>query len=533
MLAASVCRRTLPPSLVRSFAVESVSSSSSELPPPHQPPPPQSSKPRTRLRPHPRPAAPQQYSQPLHLPPSFGKNQVLTVSDSTRALLEEIVSEFHAPIRYAFAYGSGVFEQDGYAVKAPGTAAQASERPMVDFMFAVSHPDHWHSINMTQNPSHYTLHSRMLGSNYVSRVQEINPGIWFNAYVPMKGVVREYTFRTREVLTLVHVQTIKYGVTTVDNLCSDLLNWRSLYLAGRMHKPLRIIKDDARVRLTQQVNLVSAIRTALLSLPAEFSETELFERITGMSYAGDPRMLLPAENRGKVGNIVRKQAPQFKELYHRLVTGLPGVHWSPHSSVIHQDASPESRSALLRKLPSNLLTRVRGNYDHVQPPLDSDESAYWVRMAGSENLPQVLSKGSLCSRYFLLSTNEHALSRDDQHRQIPSHDPVAQGDHQRRHRQESQVQLRQDVEVVAGRQGEGFSVRWFLAFHSPCVLVCCRIFRASSSASYTTLMDIMHDAAHKYYISNNLHLHLWRWVARSLTCLLLRNVRESLSPREG
>lgn len=296
------------------------------------------------------------------------------MSDSTRALLEEIVSEFHAPIRYAFAYGSGVFEQDGYAVKAPGTAAQASERPMVDFMFAVSHPDHWHSINMTQNPSHYTLHSRMLGSNYVSRVQEINPGIWFNAYVPMKGV------------------TIKYGVTTVDNLCSDLLNWRSLYLAGRMHKPLRIIKDDARVRLTQQVNLVSAIRTALLSLPAEFSETELFERITGMSYAGDPRMLLPAENRGKVGNIVRKQAPQFKELYHRLVTGLPGVHWSPHSSVIHQDASPESRSALLRKLPSNLLTRVRGNYDHVQPPLDSDESAYWVRMAGSENLPQVLSK---------------------------------------------------------------------------------------------------------------------------------------------
>jgi translocator assembly and maintenance protein 41 len=39
-----------------------------------------------------------------------------------------------------------------------------------------------------------------------------------------------------------------------------------------MHKPIRIIKDDARVRLTQQVNLTSAIRTALLTLPETFEE---------------------------------------------------------------------------------------------------------------------------------------------------------------------------------------------------------------------------------------------------------------------
>ena len=93
-----------------------------------------------------------------------------------------------------------------------------------------------------------------------------------------------------------------------------MLNWNTLYLAGRMHKPIRIIKDDARVRLTQQVNLTSAIRSALLTLPETFSETELFERIAGFSYAGDLRMKLPAENRGKVGNIVRKQSPQCKEL---------------------------------------------------------------------------------------------------------------------------------------------------------------------------------------------------------------------------
>jgi translocator assembly and maintenance protein 41 len=181
----------------------------------------------------------------------------------------------------------------------------------------------------------------------------------------------------------------------VDNLCSDLLNWRTLYLAGRMHKPLRIIKDDARVRLTQQVNLTSAVRVALLTLPESFSETELFETITRISYAGDPRMMLPAENRGKVGNIVRKQGPQFKELYHRLVTGLPGVHWPMSLHTIQQDVSPHARAALLRKLPSNLLTKVKNNSDirSATSSAPEDDSAYWIQLASHDKLGDVLTQG--------------------------------------------------------------------------------------------------------------------------------------------
>jgi mitochondrial translocator assembly and maintenance protein 41 len=195
----------------------------------------------------------------------------------------------------------------------------------------------------------------------------------------------------------------------VDNLCSDLLNWRSLYLAGRMHKPLRIIKDDARVRLTQQVNLTSAVRAALLTLPHEFSETELFERIAGISYFGDPRMILPAENRGKVGNIVRKQTSQFKELYHRLVTGLPGVHWPAHLETIEQDVTPHARSAHLKKLPSNLLSSVRNYYsDACLPSIEADESAYWVRLAGDKQLPKVIHDGDFHLHYFMFTILIHS-----------------------------------------------------------------------------------------------------------------------------
>lgn len=273
-------------------------------------------------------------------------------------LLESIVSRFNAPIRYAFAYGSGVFEQDGYA---------SGKKPMIDFVFAVNHSSHWHSINMSQFPGHYPLYSRALGSDFVSRVQEVSPGLWFNTYVPMDDV------------------TIKYGVTTVDNLCSDLLNWNTLYLAGRMHKPIRIIKDDPRVRLTQQVNLTSAIRAALLTLPEKFSETQLFERIAGISYGGDIRMFLPAENRNKVGNIVQKQGPQFKELYYRLVTGLPGVDWKDHCTSIVQDTSPNARLAHLRKLPSGLLKGI------ASPPQHPEESAeYWAKLSARSDLASLV-----------------------------------------------------------------------------------------------------------------------------------------------
>ena len=53
-----------------------------------------------------------------------------------------------------------------------------------------------------------------------------------------------------------------------------------------------------------------------------------------------------AENRNKVANIVQAQSTQFKELYHRLAVGLPGVHW-PLSSTRIQVRAPHLASLAL------------------------------------------------------------------------------------------------------------------------------------------------------------------------------------------
>ena len=175
-------RHIASPSIpIRSLSIETTSSSDIPHPPPPPSKPPTAKPPRTRLSPAPRPAIPHRHQALPHLPPTFGQNQLLSVPNSTRALLESIAADFDAPIRYAFAYGSGVFEQDGYE----------SEKgaPMLDFIFAVTHPAHFHSINMSQHPSHYAMYARTLGSSFVTRVQEIGPGVWFNAFVKAKGRV--------------------------------------------------------------------------------------------------------------------------------------------------------------------------------------------------------------------------------------------------------------------------------------------------------------------------------------------------------
>ena len=52
----------------------------------------------------------------------------------------------------------------------------------------------------------------------------------------------------------------------------------------------------------------AALTLALLLLPPRFSELDLWTRIAGLSYAGDPRMSVPgAENPDKVKNIVSGQ----------------------------------------------------------------------------------------------------------------------------------------------------------------------------------------------------------------------------------
>ncbi|KZF25197.1 mitochondrial matrix Mmp37 [Xylona heveae TC161] len=299
---------------------------------------------------------------------NFGFNQHMIINAEFKEALRQILWQFRAPIRYAFAYGSGVFPQSKEAASSGPSSvhpsassaigkAQLGEGKMIDFIFGVSYTQHWHSLNIQQHRDHYSALGS-LGSGIVSRVQDrYGAGVYFNPYVTVNGTL------------------IKYGVVNIDTLCRDLSEWDTLYLAGRLHKPVKILRDDPRVRLANQVNLLSAVRTALLLLPPTFTEHDLYSTIAGISYMGDPRMSLPTENRQKVNNIVTNQLANFRYLYAPLIENLPNVSfkdprcsrpgWEDDTSTnasLEQDMDPFKRGNMVRRLPKAFRNKLYLQY---------------------------------------------------------------------------------------------------------------------------------------------------------------------------
>lgn len=196
-------------------------------------------------------------------------------------LMQKILSNFpKTGMRLAFAYGSGVFQQHGNA---------DVSKNMIDFVFAVDDSVEWHQENLKHNRKHYSSLA-FLGPTNISHIQErFGARIYYNTLVKCEDRV------------------IKYGTISTRCLVDDLLDWESLYVSGRLHKPVEILHlDRTATELTRAMtsNLQSAVHASLLLLPEEFTEMELFTTVAGLSYNGDFRMKV-GEDRNKVNRLMR------------------------------------------------------------------------------------------------------------------------------------------------------------------------------------------------------------------------------------
>jgi len=370
----------------------------------------------------------------------FGHNQHIKVNEDFKEALRQILWQFRAPIRYAFAYGSGVFGQKSGSKRSddlsphphPPKAVEDWQKggaKIIDFIFGVSHTQHWHSLNLTQYPEHYSgVRYLPYNSAAISSLQDsFGAGVYFNPYITVNGTM------------------IKYGVVNLDTLSKDLSEWNTLYLAGRLQKPVKILRDDPRIRLANQVNLISALRTALLMLPENFTERQLYEHIAGLSYSGDPRMnsFIASENPNKVSNIVGAQLPGFRQLYVPLIHNLPNVSfvdprtpnefaWEKEDAVRHtgnvanldnvlggedglqlqQDMDPRRRGNMVRRLPNAFREKIYYQYkkkfaipgaafsDILEEAANEDPSGFKRReageferrVAGDADLPETMAR---------------------------------------------------------------------------------------------------------------------------------------------
>lgn len=100
------------------------------------------------------------------------------------------------------------------------------------------------------------------------------------------------------------IQVIKYGVVNIRTFRKDLLDWNSLYLAGRLHKPVHMFLTSSQIMEAQRGNLENAFRAALLLCPKYFTMSQLLKVICSLSYIGDIRLGF-AEDSAKVERIVK------------------------------------------------------------------------------------------------------------------------------------------------------------------------------------------------------------------------------------
>ncbi|XP_035221451.1 phosphatidate cytidylyltransferase, mitochondrial-like isoform X4 [Stegodyphus dumicola] len=177
----------------------------------------------------------------------------------TTKLLEQIVSKFPQQFSLVFAYGSAVFPQNKELLR---------QGNMIDFIFSVDDPVKWHQLNLKINSKHYSL-AKFGGAEFIRSVQEnFGANVYFNTMVEVEN------------------KLIKYGVVSTNHLVEDLLDWQTLYVSGRLHKPVKIISNSNNEDLTRALhtNLQSALHASLLSLPETFSEEQLYHKISELSY---------------------------------------------------------------------------------------------------------------------------------------------------------------------------------------------------------------------------------------------------------
>ena len=187
----------------------------------------------------------------------------------------------------SLAYGSGVFSQNA---NAPPSGS------MTDFILVVDNPQKWHQQNLDLNPSDCSGLIRQLGLKIISDLQtKYGSYMYFNTPVPFKN------------------GQIKYGVISRADFISDLLYWDTLYAAGRLQKPVKILENvskemDQELHLALRMNLTSALHTALLLLPDRFTEDQLYMTLASVSYMGDFRITVD-EDRNKVSCKAPRNTP--------------------------------------------------------------------------------------------------------------------------------------------------------------------------------------------------------------------------------
>lgn len=184
-------------------------------------------------------------------------------------------------------YGSGINPQRG----------QENRKPQIDLIVVVDDLKKWHASNIKKNPKDYSFSGKMFFKYAPKKWLRSGGKITYMTYIPFEG------------------SKYKIGTIEKDDFLNDLRNWETFYMAGRMQKPILIVKAPEEVEEAIKFNRYAGLQsTELLLGEGEFDEEYFYTILAGLSYVGDTRMGI-AENPDKVLNIVKGRFDFYQDMY--------------------------------------------------------------------------------------------------------------------------------------------------------------------------------------------------------------------------
>jgi len=245
---------------------------------------------------------------------------------------------------------------------------EGSKSSQLDLLVAVDSAllDQWHFQNVAKNPTHYfpsnipsiayglatrvrrgydlqDLNQRILTHMFFFQLQRRPPGAFFHTFVehPAYNQKRASDMSLEEIGS----QYWKYGVIGVEQLVEDLTTWNHLFIAGRLHKPVLDLDVSyfshtaMDIKDARRQNLKAAAAAAMIILPQNFSELDLYYVISSLSYAGDIRLLLGAENPKKLENIIYKSPKALLRFRNHFAKTLESLE---ERGLLHRSRKPSS-----------------------------------------------------------------------------------------------------------------------------------------------------------------------------------------------
>lgn len=225
-------------------------------------------------------------------------------------------------------YGSGINPQHG----------QENRKPQIDLIVVVDDLKKWHALNIKKNPKDYSFSGKLFFKYAPKKWLKAGGQITYMTYIPFDG------------------SKYKIGTIEKEDFLNDLKHWDTFYMAGRMQKPILIVKAPEEIEMAIEYNRhAGLLSTELLLGKGEYDEEYFYTILAGLSYIGDTRMGI-AENPDKVLNIVKGRFDFYQDIYGSQLKIKDNLVIVPEEST---DTLPDDLQVYLKNYNGNIGDGIR------------------------------------------------------------------------------------------------------------------------------------------------------------------------------